>query len=273
MEIIMSSFPRRICVFLICSVVLTTSARAVILDWNSVAWSPGSISNSFDVDPSNPGNDITVTFSGDTGRFATDPTTGIQTPAIDSTMEGGTSPVQKSLDLSMGLTTNKVITITISFSPQYLQGVNNVSFSIFGINKGVAIDTITNILALGTDGTTQIAPTITNVGPAVQLSGTGLGQTLTGIGDSPHGGPGSGDGNATISFGNTPIQSITFSFQDGTTGFANSQIAISNLTFSPVPEINPAAVSAVSCLLAVGLTVLVNRRAKGTAKTSKPENS
>src|ERR1700732_2881128 len=103
----MSISPSRVCVFAAVCLALSLggshTAHAVILDWSAVTWSPGSLSNSFDVDPSNPGNDVTVTFGGDTGRFATDPTTGIQTPAIDSTMEGGTSPVQKSLDLSMGL--------------------------------------------------------------------------------------------------------------------------------------------------------------------------
>lgn len=233
----------------------TGNASASMVDWNTVSWAPGSISNSYNVDPSIPGSTVNFSFSGDTSRFTTDPTTGIQTPAIDSTMEGGMSPVQKSLDMSMGLTTNKVITLTVTFSPQYLQGVTNVSFTIFGINKGTTNDTINNISALSIDGSTLVAPTITNVGPAVQLSGSGLSQTLTGIGDSPHGGPGSGDGNATITFTGAAIQSLTFSFQYGTTGFGNSQIAISNLSFDVVPEVNVGLIASLFCSLILALEV------------------
>jgi len=170
------------------------------------------------------------------------------------------SPVQKSLDMSMGLTTNKVITLTVTFSPQYLQGVTNVSFTIFGINKGTTNDTINNISALSIDGSTLVAPTITNVGPAVQLSGSGLSQTLTGIGDSPHGGPGSGDGNATITFTGAAIQSFTFSFQYGDTGFGTSQIAISNLSFDVVPEVNVALIASLFCGLILGVEVYRARR-------------
>jgi hypothetical protein len=220
-----------------------------VLDWSAVTWAAGSLSNSFDVDPASPGNDITVTFTGQTGRFTNDPTTGIQTPAIDSTMEGGTSPVQPSLDMSMGLTTNKSITVTISFSAAYLQGVAGVSLSIFGINQGTTNDTLTSITGLSIDGVTLVAPTIINVGPVVQLSGSGLSQTLTGIGDSPHGGPGSGDGNATITF-DSAIRSLTFTFQYGDTGFGNSQIAISNITFLPVPEFKAGWIPGAICLLA-----------------------
>jgi hypothetical protein len=57
-------------------------------------------------------------------------------------MEGGMSPVQKSLDLAMKITTPNFISVTVTFSPQYSEGVNNVSFSIFGINMGSGTGTI-----------------------------------------------------------------------------------------------------------------------------------
>jgi hypothetical protein len=240
----------------------TRNASASMVDWNTLSWAPGSLSNSYNVDPSIAGSAVTFTFSGDTGWFATDPTTGIQTPAIDSTMEGGMSPVQKSLDMAMSLTTNKVITLTVTFSPQYLQGVTNVSFTLFGINLGTGTDTVNKISALSIDGSTLVAPTITNVGPAVQLSGTGVNQVLTGIGNSPHGGPGSGDGNATITFSGAAIQSFTFSFQDGSPGLADSQIAISNLSFDVVPEGNVGLIASLFCSLILGVEVLRTRRSR-----------
>ena len=41
-------------------------AQAVTLDWDGVTWTAGSLSNSYDIDPVRPGNDITVTVSGNT---------------------------------------------------------------------------------------------------------------------------------------------------------------------------------------------------------------
>jgi hypothetical protein len=76
------------------------SANAVVLDWSTVTWTAGSLSNSYDVDPAKPGNDITVAISGDTNMLQTDPTTGFQTPAITSSLEGRTFPVQPSLQLA-----------------------------------------------------------------------------------------------------------------------------------------------------------------------------
>ena len=46
-----------------------TGAPAVTLDWSTVTWTAGSLSNSYDVDPTNPGNDITIAMSGNTGNF------------------------------------------------------------------------------------------------------------------------------------------------------------------------------------------------------------
>jgi len=217
-----------------------TNAGAVLLDWNALSWTPGSLSNSYDIDPSSAGNDVTATFSGDTSRFTNDPTTGIATPAIDNTMEGGLGGVQKSLDMA----------ITLTFSAAYTQGVNNVSLTLFGIDLGTVTDTVHSITALGTDGVTVYSPTITGVGPAVQLSGSGANQILTGISVIPNGGAGSGDGNATITFSGY-VRSITFTFEDGNTGFANTQMAIGNLLYTPLPEFNAAWGSVGVCTAAI----------------------
>lgn len=42
-------------------------SQALTIDWDTVSWTNGSLINSLDVDPSRPGNDATVTVSGDTG--------------------------------------------------------------------------------------------------------------------------------------------------------------------------------------------------------------
>jgi hypothetical protein len=125
----------------------------------------------------------------------------------------------------------------------------------------VTIDEISSITALSIDGVTQIAPTITGVGSAVTLSGTGLNQVLTGAANVPNTGAGSGAGNATISFNATGIRSITFTFGAGGNSAVNptfQDISLHDVTFSPVPEVNPTTAAACACLF--GLLALHRRR-------------
>ena len=80
------------------------------------------------------------------------------------------------------------MTVTITFSASYTQGVENVSFTLFGIDQAtggsnIYIDELSSITAMAIDGVTQIAPTITSVGSAVTHSGTGFNQVLTGRGE------------------------------------------------------------------------------------------
>lgn len=235
-----------------------TSAHASVLDWSMLTWTPGSLSNSYDIDPNNPGNDITITFSGDTADLRTDGGTGLQSPDISQTLHGGQTPGAPSLYWETILvTSSNSITITISFSPTYVNGAGNVSFTLFDIDRKAAPkqDQISSIFGLATDGITQIAPTITDVGSAVSLTGTGLNQLLTGMASSPSTGAGSGDGNATISFNSPGIQSISFTF--GNPDFAQSPntqfVSLFNISF--VPEINPAFAAAVVCLLALAVSL------------------
>lgn len=249
-------------------------ARAVVLDWSSATWTPGSLSNSFDVDPSAPGNDVTVSLGGDTSIVAVDPASGLQTPAITQSLQGGLTPVPYTLMIYTDSTRpTDQLTITINFSAAYNLGVTNVTFSIFDIDKNSYHDRISNIYATSTDGTTQFAPTITNVGSSVNLSGNGLNQTLTGSADSPDTGAGSGAGNATISFTQWGVRSVTFTF-DNSAAFPSPQsIGIYNISFTPVPEINPAFSGPASCAFAAVLTLHLRRRARRTASEYAAEPS
>jgi hypothetical protein len=117
------------------------------------------------------------------------------------------------------------------------------------------------------DGITLIAPTISLVGPAVTHSGTGLNQTLTGNSLVPDTGAGSGAGNVTIGFGTNAIRSFTFTYADGLGSKPNptfQNIAIGDISFTPVPEMNPATTAAASCIAAIVLTVAMQRRARRT---------
>ncbi len=232
-------------------------AQATVVPWGSLTWTPGSLSNSYDVDPGSAGNDVTVTATGDTGQFVQALGSGQQTPAITSDLTGGFSPVHPSLQFSMDQTTNlQSITITIDFSNMYATGVANVSFNLFDIdtrNSGgnTYQDLISNIIGTSATGT-SIAPTITGVGSGVTLSGSGLAQLLTGnatVADN------SSNGNATITFSATNIRSVSFTY-GGTPLYPTptyQHIALDNITYSVVPETNPGWVCAAGCgLLALG---------------------
>jgi hypothetical protein len=148
------------------------SAKSITIDWSALSWSPGSISNSYDIDPSSAGNDITITIGGDLNTL-TDSNgngTGVATPAIDSLLDGGQSPVHPSLDIAANLHTNDRLTITVTFSPNYLQGVRDVSFTLFDVDQQTNDDEIHNVYAIGVTTGSPIAGTVTSLGPSITLS-------------------------------------------------------------------------------------------------------
>jgi len=69
---------------------LANRAQAITLNWGSVAWTPGSLANSYDIDPAQPGNDVTVTVSGNTGQLQPEVVSPFpMTPAITTNFQGG----------------------------------------------------------------------------------------------------------------------------------------------------------------------------------------
>lgn len=235
-------------------------AQALVLDWDGVSWTPGALSNSYNLN-GDAFNDITVAITSQNPNiFTNDPTTGTMTPAINQTMTGGLVPPQNSLIIAANLHTNSNLTVQLSFTggPGNLPGANNVSFTIFDIDITTNSDIISNIYGVAPDGT-LVAATITNVGSAVTLAGSGLGQTLTGNAASANN---SSNGNATISFGSTLITDLYFTFGNTAGAPRYQDIAIGDISFTPVPEINPAVSASMSCLAAVGLTIFMRRRAR-----------
>ena len=249
---------RRLAFFSFGIACFSSLAQAVTLDWNAEAWNPGTLTNSYDVDGT-VGDDLRFDLGGTTGELANDSVGNMPTPNINSNLEGGLTPVQNSLNIAIDLgKKDRFVTVTITFSASYTQGVENVSFTLFGIDQAaggsnIYIDEISSISALSINGT-QIAPTITNIGSAVSWSGSGVSQVLTGSGNVPDTGAGSGAGNATISFNATGIRSITFTFGAGGNSAVNPEfqdISMHDLTFSPVPEVNPTVAAACVCLFGI----------------------
>jgi hypothetical protein len=123
-------------------------------------------------------------------------------------------------------------------------------------------DLIFNIQGLSIDGTTLIAPTITT-SVANVASGSGTNQTVNGIITNTDLGATSGTGNVTISFGDNAISGFVFNYGSGSGTQADptyQHIGISNIDFTVVPEINPALVSSLLCLLAISLLHKKNRQ-------------
>ena len=238
------------------------AAHALILDWDAVTWSDGSLINSYDLN-SDAINDVTVTITSQQANIWTlDPATGTQTPTVNQSLTGGLNPVQNSLNLAANLKTQSNVTINLSFTGA-LPGAANVSFTIFDIDVTTNSDIIDNIYGVAYDGT-HIAATITNVGSAVTVSGSGLSYALTGNAAAAND---TSDGNVTFSFGSTIITDVFFTFSNTSGAPRFQNIAIGDVSFTPVPEMNPATTAAASCIAVMVLTVLLQRRARRARQT------
>jgi hypothetical protein len=237
-------------------------ASAVTLDWDTATWAPGSLMNSYDIDPAKAGNDVTFSISGDTNRLRTTIGSGIQTPAITNAFSGGMTPTQNSLHIALDLTSNaESVTVTLDFSALYAAGIYHLKFTLFDVdyaNAGTSNqyqDQISAIHGTTVNGT-QIAPTVTT-SASNALTGTGLNQVVLGTASVNDTGAGSGDGNVTFDFNDTAVRSFTFTY-GSSSAFANptyQHVGFWDFSYSPVPEINPAWSAIVSCLAATGLVL------------------
>ena len=267
----MSIGPRRSCLIgaiALFATFLGAPARALVLDWDTATWAPGDLTNSYDLN-GDAVNDITIQATSQQANiWATDPTSGSQAPVNNQTLTGGLSPVQNSLMVAADLKTHSDATIHISFTggngALNTPGASNVSFTIFDIDITTNADIISNIYGVTSNGT-HVAATITNVGSAATLSGSGLTYQLDGNAAAANN---TSNGNATISFGSTIITDIFFTFSNTAGAPRYQDIGLSNITFTPVPEINPAVTSAGSCVLAIAVTLVLQRR-----RRSKTTNS
>lgn len=252
----------------LCFAAMCGSSSALTLNWGSEPWAAGSLQNSFDIDPARAGNDVTVTVSGNTGVLQPELVSpNPMTPVVAAAFQGGAGAPQNSLCIATNFANqSQGIVVTVDFSAQYTQGVSNVSFTIFDVDFSSASgnnyqDQIRSIMAVGIDGS-LIAPTITTSVNNVR-SGTGLNQVVNGITSTVDTGPGSGNANVTISFGSAAIRSFTFTYGSGTGTVADptyQHIGMSNVDFTPVPEMNPAFAASLSCIAATLLVLRHNAR-------------
>jgi len=257
-------FARRFFVPFLLVALFHVTGHAVVVDWDALTWTPGTLTNSYDVDPAQTGNDITVTVTGNTGQLQPEILSPYpQTPAITTNFQGGLGTAQNTLSIAVNFTNqSQSVTVTIDFSALYSLGVQNVSFTLFDFDFASGgssnyQDKLSGITALSIDGTTLVAPTITT-SSANTLTGSGLTQVVTGTASVADTGATSGNGNVTISFGTTAIRSFTFTYGSGSGTVADptyQHVGIHDITFTPVPEINPTWTAVGSCLAAAALII------------------
>ena len=254
-------FYRRFVLTLLLGPFLVAAAHGVTLDWDTAAWTAGSLSNSYNIDPSNAGNDITVTISGNTGQLQPKNTApNPQTPALTNTLQGGLGAAENTLCLALNLTNqSQSVTVTVNFSALYTQGVTGVSFTLFDIDfantsGNTFQDQLSSIQAIDVNGNPVAATITTSVNNT--LTGTGLSQVVNGTASGSDTGAGSGNSNVTISFGGAAIKSFTFTYGSGSGTVPDptyQHMGIHDITFTPVPEINPTWTAVGSCLAAFAL--------------------
>ncbi len=230
---------------------LPLRAQAIVLDWDSVNYSSGSFSQSFDIDSGNPGNDVTVTVTGNTGYFA-------QNINDNSNLTGGYSPAQQSLFMNMNYNReNQFITVTVTFN--YAQGVEDVSFSIFDIDRSTDRNDsgyTDNIVLLGKNlNGSLVAPTTITTHSANETVGFGTNiyvRGTTGASDT------AGSGNADYTFsGTNAITSFSFTYGNDSSSPSdpgNQWISLFDITYKPrVPEWHPGLIASFACMMMVGV--------------------
>lgn len=214
-----------------------TPVSAVILDWTGVSWTPGSLSQSYDLDGDGK-NDVTVAFSGSTSAL----TSG--SPAISTGLAAN-------VDFS---TTSQTITVTVTFLTSL---VTDVSFSLYNVDadrKGNSSnyayqDVVSNLTGSSTKG--AVIPTVTVGSLVTYTNGTATGQDVAGYTSA---------GNVDVLYTNE-LSSFQFTFGSSGNIAGNNpdsqEFAISSITYRKVPEVGVIPTALMLCLV----TVFLSRRA------------
>jgi hypothetical protein len=244
---------------------------AVVLDWSTVSWpTDGSgnplLSASFDIDPNNPGNDITITISDPSGAFQYGYPTISTTPITGGTI--GDSALQLMLNFP---DTSSTITVSVQFTyagKGYAYGVDQAQFSLFDIdNSGgkslTYVDQISGISAQLGSGS-PVAATITNIPGSATYDVANNGTTSATLTGNANNTDTAGNGDATLDFGTNVIDSMTFTYGNGPGVKHNpgqQAIAMFDISYRPrLPEKQPALAAMALCGLVVGLGAVRSRR-------------
>lgn len=265
-----------IAIHIIALVFFAFRAEAVVLDWSnysSLSWSHSgsTYTTSIDFDPSNPGNDVTITISGDTGNFLSGYP--YYSPSVDSTITGGQGASEESLLLAFNWD-SKYDSVTVTFDFNYADGLENLEFSLFDIDRNTDgnnsgfRDYITDITG-SYGGGSDVIPTITveDTDYTTVLHSGNPNQAIRGQDGSID----SYDtGNAYISFGTNVVDQVSFTYGNYTSGKNSAPnnpgqqgIGVYDFSFdkhhSKVPETGTSLAGIMACLFVVLVRIWRNR--------------
>lgn len=235
------------------------SSQAAVLDWNSVTWTRGSTTQSFDIDPTHAGNDIRVTLTLSPGAAFQ-----ANNPAVSNTFTGGGASTAKSLNLNADFASSAAyIHVQIDFL--YAGGVNNTQFSLFDVDRNGTTwqDQVRNFSGLTIGNSTVLPTNVTGSSGNTMTGSLGTGYTVTGNSTIANSGAGSANANVGVAYGQSYLKSVSFDYGSGSNVQANPEqqgIALGNITFTPTPtpEINPSAGAVFGC----GVALLLGWRRK-----------
>lgn len=241
-------------------------ARAVLLDWDTLTWVPGFV-NSYDIDPVHPGSDVTISILGDTGYMVAN------YPQLSTELTGGLAPAQQSLTLRADFPTrSENLVVAIDFL--YDAGVQNVNYTLFDVdyeNASNKRDSSLQVgLLAGADdanrnlllnylhtltppyGSYDVDPSTITGSAANAIEAATPGTLAKGMSAAANN---SSAGNVTVDYGNSVLRSAMFRLDVNFVPDANPDevhIALSDISFTPVPEAGTLAAGAVACLLGYG---------------------
>ncbi len=242
---------------------LASSAQAVVFDWDASYGTWGGAGNdpnggssatrNFDNDSGHTGNDVSITIANLNGGGFSWTGGGMSVDTAPNT--GGLNPNENALQYEVADTNNVGLRTTITFN--YTAGVYNVVLTLWDIDKtaGQWIDVISSITAQTVGGAT-IGPTSVVGSAANSVTGSGTGFVVTGTGNADGN---TSDGNVVLTFGNTPITSVTFLWRNTDPALGQQFIALYDFSYVPVPEVGTSFVALGLCG-GVGLTVRWRRR-------------
>ncbi|MEO0453953.1 MAG: hypothetical protein AAFY98_07430 [Verrucomicrobiota bacterium] len=262
-------------------------SHAITLDWNNVDWpydnngTTGSgnqgddvrtFSQGFDIDPDNPGIDVTISITGDTGNFRNDtsPASGYVAPADGESgivyapndhngAVGGLGATEEVLYLFLnhGSRDNDFVTVTVTFSSNYTDGVFLDSLILTDIDStGSYEDQIRNFRG-SLDGGSDVFPSITpfDGGTNVTIANEGTASATT-TGDGGFDDISSTGGTVIFDFGNQGIDEFSFDYGNGAgapNNPGNQLIGFYDIVYSPVPEPGTVVSGVALLLVAFGL--------------------
>ena len=251
----------------VCALWIAIPGHAAVLNWDTVTWTDGALTNSYDVDGDGK-LDVKVTITGDTSAF-------YQAPGLWDAARAGSDPGAPSsagtggklLTLWMDQSSSSnTVTVTVTFLGNYAGGVYT-SFQLHDIDQGGYQDQVSSIDGLQAGAADKkknwnVNPVSVTGGDTAVVAGSGNNLTITGYGAANNN---SSAGDANIDFGNTKVSGFEFTYGNGPDAPANpglQHIQLGDITFSTTatPEVHPGLAGAVLCLLMMGFSFVRSRR-------------